>query len=412
MHMYAQHFNLNKLPFENVPDPDFFYNQGDHARIREQISGSLESGRGLVVVTGPIGSGKTTLSQMIKADFPEHVQLIWLAEPPANSIDLYLFLAQELHLNPSSSEKTFVMRDIRNALLKVDQDGKKCLVIIDESHLMSDDVINGIRLLNNLEEGSKKLIQILLLGQEELMEKINRPGMEPFKQRIAALETLGKMNADAVVKYITHRINVAGGSADLISDTGWEALSIAFHAGGTPRTINSLCDRSFNTAYERNKNTVDAHDVYEATQRLGLRTDVFHYIISLKSKERDKQNESTMNVAMPDQSQAFSTKSNAEVEFEKSRESLQTPIRKISTDMDDQSQGFSSARFNELKTDSVLSYEDEARIIKEKYNQNRLKLPMILLVISIITLVLSFSFFCHQSNSSGLIECLTNFLGL
>ena len=118
MHMYTQHFRLNKLPFENVPDPQFFYNQGDHARIRQQISGSLESGRGLIVVTGPIGSGKTTLSQMIKADFPESIKLIWMAEPPANSNDLYLFLAQELELNPSSSEKTFVMRDIRNALLK------------------------------------------------------------------------------------------------------------------------------------------------------------------------------------------------------------------------------------------------------------------------------------------------------
>ncbi len=286
MHIYSEHFKLNRLPFENVPDPQFFYNQGDHARIRQQISGSLQSGRGLIVVTGPIGSGKTTLSQMIKSDFPENIKLIWMAEPPANSIDLYLFLAQELGIQPSSSEKTFVMRDIRNELLKINAEGKKCLIIIDESHLMSDDVINGIRLLNNLEEGSLKLIQLLLLGQEELLEKINRPVMEPFKQRIAALEVLGKMDVDVIRKYITHRIKVAGGTADLISDTGWEAISIAFHTGGTPRTINSLCDRSFSVAFEREKPVVDAHDVYEATQRLGLRTDVFHYIISLRSKER------------------------------------------------------------------------------------------------------------------------------
>ena len=106
MHMYTQHFRLNKLPFENVPDPQFFYNQGDHARIREQISGSLESGRGLIVVTGPIGSGKTTLSQMIKADFPESIKLIWMAEPPANSNDLYLFLAQELEERLARSAAT------------------------------------------------------------------------------------------------------------------------------------------------------------------------------------------------------------------------------------------------------------------------------------------------------------------
>ena len=124
MHIYSKHFKLNRLPFENVPDPQFFYNQGDHARIRQQISGSLQSGRGLIVVTGPIGSGKTTLSQMIKSDFPENIKLIWMAEPPANSIDLYLFLAQELGIQPSSSEKTFVMRDIRNELLKINTEGK------------------------------------------------------------------------------------------------------------------------------------------------------------------------------------------------------------------------------------------------------------------------------------------------
>ncbi|MDE2389687.1 MAG: AAA family ATPase, partial [Betaproteobacteria bacterium] len=289
MHMYAQHFSLNQLPFENVPDPLFFYDHGDHARIRKQISGSLLSGRGLIVVTGPIGSGKTTLSQMIKSDFPENMKLIWMAEPPANSADLYLFLAQELGVQPTSAEKTFVMRDIRNALLRINVEGKKCLVIIDESHLMTEDVINGIRLLNNLEEGSAKLIQLLLLGQEELMEKINRPEMAPFKQRIAALETLGKMNVERVMKYITHRLQVAGGTPKLISDTGWEALSIAFNSGGTPRTINSLCDRSLNVAYERNKSIVDAKDVYEATQRMGMITDVFHYIILLNNQERKSQ---------------------------------------------------------------------------------------------------------------------------
>lgn len=411
MHMYTQHFRLNKLPFENVPDPQFFYNQGDHARIRQQISGSLESGRGLIVITGPIGSGKTTLSQMIKADFPESIKLIWMAEPPANSNDLYLFLAQELELNPSSSEKTFVMRDIRNALLKTESEGKKCLVIIDESHLMSDDVLNGIRLLNNLEEGSKKLIQLLLLGQEELMEKINRPAMEPFKQRIAALETLGKMNVDMVGKYIDHRIKVAGGSTDLISDTGWEALSIAFHTGGTPRTINSLCDRSFNIAYERNKSVVDAHDVYEATQRLGLRTDVFHYIISLKSKERDKQEEfaATQEITMqPLPSLSGATHHQATLE-QPVPSFLAPPIDKRILSAEE---GISESQWNSggsgVKTETALSYEDLTRNIKEKYAQKSLKGPVILLVLSISLFSLSFLFYCHTSDYKDYVDCFVS----
>ncbi|MBK7491455.1 MAG: AAA family ATPase [Nitrosomonas sp.] len=400
MHMYSQHFNLNRLPFENVPDPLFFYDHGDHARIRKQISGSLLSGRGLIVVTGPIGSGKTTLSQMIKSDFPENIKLIWMAEPPANSSDLYLFLAQELGVQPTSAEKTFVMRDIRNVLLKINAEGKKCLVIMDESHLMTEDVINGIRLLNNLEEGSTKLIQLLLLGQEELMEKINRPEMAPFKQRIAALETLGKMNVDRVLQYIKHRIHVAGGTPELISDTGWEALTIAFGSGGTPRTINSLCDRSLNVSYERNKTIVDAQDVYEATQRMGMITDVFHYIILLNNRERKNQKthspatgivaqESAPPAVEKVQTATHTVKNNEpKVNPEASNEPLNIPEEKV-----------------EL---SEPSYDDIAQVIKAKYDQKGLMLSMAVLALSITAFVASIFFFCHRSDSSGVLDCLRN----
>ena len=434
MHMYTQHFNLNALPCENVPDPQFFYNQGDHARIRKQISGSLQSGRGLVVVTGPMGSGKTTLSQMIKADFPETIQLIWMAEPPVSSNDLYLFLAQELGLEPSSSEKTFVMRDIRNALLKINSEGKKCLVIIDESHLMSDDVINGVRLLNNLEEGSLKLIQLLLLGQEELMEKINKPAMEPFRQRIAALETLGKMDADAVRRYISHRIKVAGGTPDLISDTGWEALSIAFHVGGTPRTINSLCDRAFSVAYERDKHTIDAHDIYEATQRLGLRTDVFHYIISLKSKERKSQElhaateEETMTAPMPEaepshpeivtpaESPRFEPPPATAAPNPPPQVEIPVPIKEQEASVTPISQKLKqrvNSVMDEIPDDpririnvSESSYENIARVIKEKYQQRNLRFPVAFLALSMMTFIISLFYFCHRTDSVGFIGCM------
>ena len=400
MHMYTQYFNLNILPFENVPDPLFFYNQGDHARIRKQISGSLQSGRGLIVVTGPIGSGKTTLSQMIKADFPENIKLIWMAEPPANSIDLYLFLAQELGLQPLSPEKTFVMRDIRSALLKINSEEKKCLIIIDESHLMSDDVINGIRLLNNLEEGSIKLIQLLLLGQEELLEMINRPAMEPFKQRIATLETLGRMNVDAIRKYISHRIKVAGGTPDLISDTGWEALSIAFQAGGTPRTINSLCDRSFSVAFEREKPIVDAHDIYEATQRLGLRTDVFHYIISLKSKERKNQEVHTIN---QDVLETASSEASPSIKEQSSPSIIRKEKQRIREEINE-----TPSQLERGIEITEPSYEDIAQVIKAKYNQKSLKVPVTLLSVSIITFILSLLFFCHRTDSAGFIGCMVN----
>ena len=400
MHMYTEHFDLNILPFENVPDPLFFYDYGDHARIRKQISGSLQSGRGLIIITGPIGSGKTTLSQMIKSDFPDSIQLIWMAEPPVNSNDLYLFLAQELELQSSSSEKTFVMRDIRKALLKINSEGKRCLVIMDESHLMSDDVINGIRMLNNLEEGPIKLIQLLLLGQEELMEKINKPEMEPFKQRIAALENLGKMNADVIRKYVTHRIQVAGGTAALISDTGWEALSIAFNysGGGIPRAINSLCDRSFQVSFEQGKLAVDAQDIYEATQRLGLRTDVFHYIVSMNARERKSQEFHTAADKPVSETAPPEEQSSPSI----AREAEQVSRKAISKISDTFGIGIGETGM------SHNDFDDITKEIEAKYNKKSLKVPVALLLASIAACILSVLLFCHRVDSAGILDCLTD----
>jgi MSHA biogenesis protein MshM len=400
--MYTEHFGLNKLPFENVPDPLFFYDRGNYSRIRKQISGSLQSGRGLIVVTGPIGSGKTTLSQMIKSDFSKNIRLIWLAEPPANSTDLYLFLAQELGLQPSSSEKTFIMRDVRNALLKINSEGKKCLVIIDESHLMSDDVINGVRLLNNLEEGPVKLIQLLLLGQEEFLKMINKPEMEPFRQRIATLETLGKLNIDGIRKYVSHRIQVAGGTPALISDTGWEALSIAFNTGGTPRLINALCDRSFDVACEREKPAVDAQDVYEATQRIGLITDVFHYIISLRDTEGESQE---LDPATDEPAHETALRANKEQSSRSiARGAEQSPLsinRKA------------ELRRSEAVKNEALGMSGARQGIAESFlsDQTDLKLPVRLLLLSIAAFTLSTLFFCQRAKSAGSLSCITDLLG-
>lgn len=378
--MYTKHFGLTKLPFENVPDPMFFFDQGDHARIRTRIEESLKAGRGLLVVTGHIGSGKTTISQMIKSDLSDEIRLVWMAEPPGNSSDLFLFIAQELGLKPSSSERTFVIRDIREALLKINSEGRKCLVIIDEAHLMSDDTINGIRLLNNLEEGSTKLIQILLLGQEELMKTINRPEMEPFKQRIATLEVLGKMNADRIREYISHRIKVAGGQPSIFADTGWEALVLAFSSGSTPRTINSLCDRVLNVAFEREKTIIDIDDVYEAAQEMGLQKEIFFYNIARKEREKKDQVSST-----------------------KENDSITEPETLGKVPVASFSKG--------SETSQSTQKESEIDFVKSEKVQISLKIPLLFLFLSIAVLILSIFFYCQRSGSPDSMTCIQGLIG-
>ena len=376
--MYTKHFGLNKLPFENVPDPMFFFDQGDYARVRNRVTDSLKAGRGLIVVTGPIGSGKTTLSQMIKSDFSNDVKVIWMAEPPGNSKDLFLFIAQELGLKPSTSGRVFALRDIRDALLKINSEGSKCLMIIDESHLIADNILNGIRLLNNLEEGSTKLIQMLLLGQEELMEIITRPEMESFKQRIAALEILGKMNADRTRKYISHRIEVAGGNPSIFTDTGFEALVLAAGTGGgVPRIINSLCDRSLNAAFEREKAKADVDDVYEVAEGMGIDKEVFHYKIALRSKEQKKQVTVTM-------------KNDSETE---------TPGTGIEN------------KDRESEASQSTTKESGIGFFRYGKDQKDLKMPLLFLFLSIAALILSVFFYCRISGSPESMTCLRGLIG-
>ncbi len=159
-------------------------------------------------------------------------------------------------------------------------------MVIDESHLATKDQLDGIRILNNLEEGSTKLIQILLLGQVEILETLKKPEMKPFMQRIASLEMIGKMNADKIRQYISHRIKIAGGLPSVFTETGWEAIVIASGTGGgVPRVINSLCNRSLNAAFEKGKTAVDIDDISTIAEEMGISKDLFHYKIAIKNEE-------------------------------------------------------------------------------------------------------------------------------
>jgi len=380
--MYVEYFGLKMLPFENVPDPAFFFNEGDHARIRQRITESLKAGRGLVVVTGPVGAGKTTLSQMIKSYFSSKLKLIWMAMPPDNRMGLFMFIAQELGLKTSSNETVFIINDIRNALLKRHSEGEKCMIIVDESHLIADDVLDSIRILNNLEEGSVKLIQILLLGQDELMERIKRPEFEPFRQRIAILEMIGRMPPERIKKYVSHRIQVAGGNPSIFTETGWEALCKAFFSGSTPRIINSFCDKSLHVAFEREKKAIDVDDIYEVAQEMGLSKEVFHYKIELRHKR-----EGSPSMKMNDP--------------EKDETPPEAPVLKGDADV-------VVMESEERPEETAQSSSDISGIGHSisKVEQKSLKIPLLILFLSIVTFILSIYSYCDTSGSPGVMTCL------
>jgi general secretion pathway protein A len=284
--MYTSHFGLTALPFENVPDPAFFFDSGDYHRVLERMTHSLTAGKGLMAVAGPVGAGKTTLSQKLMADLPETTRLVWLAEPPGTASDLLLFLSQELGIEHVPPERVFALRDLRAILLKLSAEEKRCLVIVDESHLISDDTLEGIRLLNNLEDGPVKLLQVILLGQQELIDKLSRPELEAFRQRVAALEVIGKMDPPRLREYVLHRLRVAGSRRSIFTESALDV--IAASTGGVPRVTNSLCDRALWVAFEQKKTMVGAEEVHQAAIDLGLGRRTLHHILKLRAGQEER----------------------------------------------------------------------------------------------------------------------------
>jgi type II secretory pathway predicted ATPase ExeA len=284
--MYTNHFSLQSLPFENVCNPACFFEQGDYSRVLNRMIDSLRAGRGLMVVVGPIGTGKTTLSQKLMVSVPDKTRIIWLGEPPVTSEELLLFLTQELHINPEASGRIFVLRDIKDYLINLNNTGNRCLLIIDEVHKISDDVLECVRLLNNLEEGGIKFIQMILIGQEEFLDKLNKPNLESFKQRIAWLEAIGKMTPLQTHEYILHRLQVAGSRSRIFTDDAIETVVNA--ARGTPRLVNTFCDRALRVSYESNKTIVDLDSVRRAADEIGLGSEVFLWLLNQREEKTEE----------------------------------------------------------------------------------------------------------------------------
>ena len=255
--MYTQFFNFNEKPFNLTPDPRFLYLRPGHQEALASMIYGIKKKRGFISIIGEIGIGKTTLLHTLFKELGDEVKTIFIFNTKINFIELLQNILTELDLKPVSDNKTALINQLNDYLIARLAANEIVALIIDEAQNLSPEVLEELRMLSNLETPKEKLLQIILVGQPELDLILRSDNLRQLKQRIAINCYLTALNREDQVKYIVHRLTIAGHRGNQVFSP--EALSlICRHSRGIPRLINIFCDNALLTAYGREQTRVDA----------------------------------------------------------------------------------------------------------------------------------------------------------
>ena len=267
--IYCEHFGLIRPPFELSPDPAFLFLGEAHREGLATLVYGVQSGKGFVMLTGEVGTGKTTLLHALLAQLESNIHSAFIFNPRLEPLDFFRVLFEELEIEPKGESKAEYLLQLNDFLIQRLRDNERTLLIIDEAQNLSAEMLEEVRLLSNLETSSSKLIQIMLVGQPELKEMLRRPDLRQLKQRIALSQHLRPFNESEMREYIENRLRKAGFTGRRIFKR--DALKSIFHfSEGTPRLINSLCDGSLLLGFARQKTLVDARMVEEVASDLDI----------------------------------------------------------------------------------------------------------------------------------------------
>jgi len=273
--LYQRHFGLAEAPFNITPDPSFLYLSASHREGLAQLSYGIRARKGFVVLTGEVGTGKTTLIHALLNDLngSAHTALIFSAV--ASPAHLLRTVCEEFGLiepkRPLQEIHDYLVT-LNEFLLESYRKGENCALIIDESQNLSAEVLESIRLLSNFETSKDKLLQILLVGQPELAVRLNSPELRQLKQRVMLRHHLRTLSLQECCEYVSHRLKVAGGELSIFTANALE--SIYSYSGGIPRIVNVLCDNALLTGYALGRKEIDTRILREVAEDLSITTNL------------------------------------------------------------------------------------------------------------------------------------------
>src|SRR5262245_3170964 len=246
--MYAQFYGLRESPFALTPDPRYLFMSEPHKEALASAVYGVQERKGFVLILGEVGTGKTTLIRHLLGRFGPNIRSVFVFNPAVSFIELLQLMLRDLELPCPSMRRVEMIDTLNDYLLKEAAAGRYVVVIIDEAQHLSPTVLEEVRMLSNLETTRGKLIQILLVGQPELGEKLGRPELRQLRQRISLVAELKPLSYEDTAQYITHRLEVAGRTGGGVFSR--RALRVIHRAsGGIPRLVNVICDKALVLGY-------------------------------------------------------------------------------------------------------------------------------------------------------------------
>ena len=266
--MYKEYFGFKEEPFSIAPDPQFLYMSEKHREALAHLIYGMKADSGFVLLTGEVGTGKTTVCRCLLSQIPENSEVAFILNPKLSVPELLATICDELGIGyppETSSVKVFVDR-LNLFLLDAHSRDKRVILIIDEAQNLSVEVLEQIRLLTNLETDKRKLLQVILLGQPELNRLLERPDLRQLSQRVTARYHLEPLSRPHLPAYISYRLAKAGVERPLFSQRAIDKLYRL--SGGVPRVINLICDRALLGAYVRGEHQVSPKVLTQATREI------------------------------------------------------------------------------------------------------------------------------------------------
>ena len=255
--MYNEFYGFKENPFNITPNSRFFFSSAKHVEAMSTLLYAIKERKGFVVVTGEVGSGKTTVCRAVLNQLGKDTEFALITNTHIGAKDLLTAILEEYGVNYSMGSKARLLSQLNMFLIDQLRDDKNVVLIVDEAQNLKPAVLEEVRMLSNLETEHEKLIQIIFLGQPELKQKLALPRLEQLRQRIAVYYHLTPLSREDTAAYIEHRLRVASGN-DQQFFTDQAIDMIVEFSKGVPRVINQVCDSALLSGYVRDQKIIDA----------------------------------------------------------------------------------------------------------------------------------------------------------